>query len=129
MSLRPTARLTVAALLVAGASACAGGVQAPTDAGVCWHMVQEKGGKVVFNKVAENQPNLENCAARLEALRVRFVQMGGSHTEISGAYQGNFIFVQREGVYTSPKLNGGSYLALVRTGDGRLAVPGAMPSS
>jgi len=44
-----------------------------------------------------------------------------------GAYQGNFIFIQREGVFTAPSLEEHAYLALVRTGDGRLAIPGAMP--
>jgi hypothetical protein len=53
--------------------------------------------------------------------------MGGSTQELLGAYQANYIFLQREGVFTSTSLEGPRYLALVRTGDGRLAIPGAMP--
>ena len=61
------------------------------------------------------------------SMRVRFLRLGGSNREIYGAYQGNFIFVQKEGIFTAPSLEAHRYLALVRTGDGRLAVPGAMP--
>ena len=53
--------------------------------------------------------------------------MGGSTRTVVGAYQGNFIFVQREGIFTSRAWEQNRYLALVRTGDGRLAIPGAMP--
>ena len=38
-----------------------------------------------------------------------------------------FIFLQREGIFTAGSLEEHRYLALVRTGDGRLAIPGAMP--
>ena len=121
-SLQPLAAL----LLLAVPAACAPRVQAPADPGVCWHMVLPKGGKPVYNKVAEGRPNLESCAANLEAMRVRFLSLGGSRTNIYGAYQGTFIFINRDGVYASEKLDGTPYLALVRTGDGRLAVPGAV---
>ena len=55
--------------------------------------------------------------------------MGGSTRTMVGAYQGNFIFLQREGIFTSPSMEQNRYLALVRTGDGRLAIPGAMPQA
>jgi hypothetical protein len=90
-------------------------------------VVQQKDQTLRYNKLVQNVPNLETCAANLEAMRVRFLRMGGSNRDIMGAYQGNFIFIQREGVFTAPSLEEHAYLALVRTGDGRLAIPGAMP--
>ena len=71
--------------------------------------------------------SLEACAGNLEAMRVKFLRMGGNQTDIYGAYQANFLFLVREGVMTSTSLEGPRYVALVRTGDGRLAIPGAMP--
>jgi hypothetical protein len=94
--------------------------------GLCYHVTFDKQVKPVYHPLVK-APNLETCAANLEAMRVKFLSMGGSATELLGAYQGNFIFVQREGILTSTSLEGPRYTALVRTGDGRLAIPGAMP--
>ena len=116
--------LAAAAVTAGALAACSQGLQAPTDAGVCWHMVTQKGGKAKFNKLSGNLPNLESCGVRLEMLRTQFIRMGGTHTELQGAYQGRFLFVQREGVFSSQTLNGGSYLALPRGGDGKLIIPG-----
>ena len=71
-------------------------------------------------------PNLETCAANLEAMRIHFITLGSTHTDIIGAYNSKFLFLQREGVFTSDTLDGPAYLALVRTGDGRLAMPGVV---
>ena len=60
-------------------------------------------------------------------MRLRFLRMGGKE-EIMGAYQGSYLFLQREGIFRSETLNGNRYVMLVRTGDGRLAMPGAMPT-
>ncbi len=92
-------------------------------------MVQSKAGKISFFKVAQNQPNLEHCAAALEVMRLHFLALGGSVQELDGAYQGQFLFLQKEGVFTATSLTSTPYLALVRTGDGRLAIPGAIPQS
>ena len=43
-------------------------------------------GKVKFNKVAENQPTLEACIARLEEVRMKFLRMGGSQQNIAETY-------------------------------------------
>lgn len=119
--------LILAAPLAASLAACSpASAEAPLDRGVCWSMSTDaKTKKVSFHKVSENVSNLEHCAANLEAIRVKFLGMGGSHHTIDGAYQGVFIFVNREGIYSAPDLNKAPYLALVRTGDGRLVVPGA----
>jgi hypothetical protein len=121
--------LTAAALLTASAAlgACVQRTEPPGDAGVCYNVVPQKGGKLKYFKLV-NTPNLETCAGNLEAMRVKFLRMGGSQSEIYGAYQANFLFLTSEGVLTSTSLEGPRYVALVRTGDGRLAIPGAMPT-
>jgi hypothetical protein len=125
---RPSLILTlIAAAGLTSLGACAKRTLPPGDMGVCYHVVSQKGGTLRYNKVVEKVANLETCAANLEAMRVKFLRMGGSNRDIMGAFQGNFIFIQREGVFTAPDLEAHPYLALVRTGDGRLAIPGAMP--
>ncbi|OYX30394.1 MAG: hypothetical protein B7Y99_11785 [Caulobacterales bacterium 32-69-10] len=114
----------IAALAVAG---CSGGaLEAPVEPGVCFHMVQEKDGAYRFNELARNQPNLENCAARLEDMRLNFNRLGQNAQEVVGAFQGQYIFIQPAGVFSASSLTSNRYPALVRTPDGRLAIPGAM---
>ena len=124
-----TLRLAVLALAVASAAALAGcekKIEAPFDRGVCWHVVPLTGGKVKFNEVSRNRPTLESCAASLEGVRERFLGLGGSQEDIVGAYQGNFLFLGRAGVFTATSLTSARYPALVRTTDGRLAIPSAV---
>jgi len=122
-------RLLLALALLGGSalSACDTSPRPPGDPGVCFHYAQPKGQKARFNVLARNVPTLEQCAADLEAMRVHFLSLGGSQTDITGAYQSKFLFLEREGIFTADSLNGASYLALVRTGDGRLAPPGSVP--
>jgi hypothetical protein len=114
----------VCGLCLAG---CAKQIEAPTDRGVCWAIAQLPAGRVRFNRLAQNQPDLEHCAAQLEIMRLRFRALGSTQTQLSGAYQGQFIFLQPEGVFTAQTYDGYRFPFLVRTGDGRLAMPGAMP--
>jgi hypothetical protein len=123
MSVRSLLVLACAALAL---SACAKKTTPPGDARICYHVVPQKDGSLKYNKLVTTE-SLERCAANLEAMRVRFLRMGGTRQEIYGAYQANFLFLQKEGVLTSTSLEGPRYVALVRTGDGRLAIPGAMP--
>ena len=37
-----------------------------------------------------------------------------------------FIFLEKEGIYVGQTYEGPRFMSLVRTGDGRLAVPGAI---
>jgi hypothetical protein len=126
-------RIAFAALLsalvasVLSLGACQKRIEPPGDPGVCYH-VAFKGDQLVYRKLV-NTPNLETCAANLEAMRIKFLRLGGSAEEILGAYQANFLFIQRAGIFSSTSLSGPRYLALVRTGDGRLAIPGAMPQA
>lgn len=107
--------------------ACGGSLEAPYEPGVCFTVERgAEGEATAFHKLAEDQPQIEYCAARLEEMRVRFLRQGGSRQEITGAYQGQFIFIDREGVWIGKSLDGSRFFLLARTGDGRLAMPGAI---
>jgi hypothetical protein len=123
MSVKTLLVLAAAALAL---GACAKKTTPPGDAGVCYHVVPQKDGALKYNKLVSTD-SLEKCAANLEAMRIQFLRMGGNQQDIYGAYQANFLFLVKEGVMTSTSLEGPRYVALVRTGDGRLAIPGAMP--
>lgn len=124
-----TRAIAVGILLLATASigACEKQIDAPTDRGVCWHMVQPPNTPAKFNQLAVGVPDLEHCAAELEKMRVNFQSLGVPQGDITGAYQGQFLFLNRYGVFTAQTLSGYQYPFMVRTGDGRLAMPGAMP--
>lgn len=110
-----------------GLAACEKTIKAPFDQGVCYVVeMGEAGADPVFNKVAENQPQIEYCAARLEEVRSRFLSLGGSRTELVGSYQGSFLFLDSTGVRRAQSLDGTRYFMMARTGDGRLAVPGTI---
>lgn len=124
---RSTVPFAVLAALALGA--CQKALEAPTGRGVCWHLAKAPDGKVRFNVLARGQPDLEHCAAQLEMMRLRFLGLGATQSEVVGAYQSQFLFLQREGVFTAQSYEGYRYPFMVRTGDGRLAVPGAMPTA
>ena len=125
--MRPMIAAACAAAALAGLSACEKQIEAPTDTGVCWHMAPQPGGKVRFNKLTKNVTTIERCAADLEAMRMRFTALGSSNQQLVGAYQGQFLFLQPEGIFVGRSLNGGRYLLLVRAGNGQLAKPGVLP--
>ena len=110
-----------------GLAACSQRTEPPGERGVCYHVVPQPDGSLKYNVVAKDQPSLEHCAAKLEVMRLSFLRMGGSVRELMGAYQANFLFIERPGIFTSTSLEGNRYLVLVRSGDGRLVMPGAMP--
>lgn len=119
----PALALAAAALTLA---ACDAGPQAPTDPGVCWQAVLKKDQEPKFNKVAENQPSIEACAARLEEVRLRFGRATGVRRDLTGAYQGRWLFVTGEAIRTAERYDGGSFVLMVRSPDGRLVVPGSV---
>lgn len=127
-----TRALVLSFAAVAGLAACSPQVKAPFDKGVCYSVtLPEEGSKAAptFNVVARDQPQIEHCAAQLEQMRVRFLRLGGNRSEVVGSYQGQFIFIDQAGVWQSKTLDGNRFFALARTGDGRLAVPGAIDRS
>ena len=121
--IRPT--LIASLLAIPVLAGCAQAVKAPNETGVCY-AVEQSGDEPVFNVVARDQVQIEMCAARLEEMRLRFRGLGSTREEVTGAYQGQFIFVDRRGVSFARTLEGARFFALARTGDGRLAVPGAI---
>ncbi len=119
---------SLAVLALGALCACSPTVEAPMDRGVCWHMVEPAKGQVRFNVLARSQPDLEHCAAELEKMRLSFRALGLDSPQVVGAYQGQFLFLRREGVFTAQGVDAYQYPFMVRTGDGRLAMPGAMPA-
>ncbi len=127
MTCRPLPLAALAAAL--GLAGCGAKIQAPTDAGVCWALAQAPGKAPRFNVLARGVADLEHCAAQLEIMRLRFNALGSVQSNITGAYQGQFLFIEPDGVFTAPSWDGYRYPFMVRTGDGRLAMPGAMPDA
>lgn len=129
--MRIAAVIALAAVGLAAAG-CQQAFKAPYDQGVCYYVVPDRDDPKAdprLNVVARDQESIDFCAARLEEMRLRFLRMGGSNREVVGAYQGRFIFVDRQGVkYGTPggPIDGARFFALARTGDGRLAIPGAI---
>lgn len=126
---RALTAFALAAALSASAlslGACSSQVQAPTNPGVCYHLGAVQNGKPQFNVVAGSVPDMEHCAAQLEAMRVRFLSLGGSAQDIVGAYQGNFLFLGEQGVFTAETYQGPRYPFLVRNGD-QLVPVGSAP--
>jgi hypothetical protein len=113
----------IAAIATLGLAACKPQLQPPGDAGVCYHLAVDRSGAMHFNVVAKGVPDMEHCAGDLEGMRLRFLSIGGSSTEIVGAYQGNFLFLQDEGVFTSDSYEGPRYPFLVHSGN-QLVPPG-----
>ncbi len=125
--MRGLALLAIAGLPVL--AACETAPRAPTDPGVCYSVAQKEGQELAFNVLARETPQIEVCAARLEEMRLNFLRLGGTNRDVVGAYQGSFIFVDRRGISFSQRIDGARFFALARTGDGRLAVPGAIDFS
>jgi hypothetical protein len=124
--MRALVRLAFATAALAAVAGCKPQIAAPQDAGVCWQAVQDAKGQVKFNRVSGGERSIETCAAALEGMRQRFLALGGSQADITGAYQGNFLFLQKEGVFTAETLDGPRYFLLGRTADGRLATAAAL---
>ena len=119
----------LAATAIAGAAllgACSNQPKFKFEPGVCYYVAEPTSKTPKLQKLADGQAQLELCAARLEEMRLRFLRMGGSNNEVTGAYQGRFIFIDREGVKISKTLTGSRFFSMARTGDGRLAIPGAI---
>ncbi|HVN00440.1 MAG TPA: hypothetical protein VMT68_09510 [Caulobacteraceae bacterium] len=122
--LMPAAVLGLAATFAL--AGCKAQIQPPGDVGVCYHLAAMVNGQPKFNVVARNVPDMEHCAGQLEAMRDRFLSLGGSQRDIAGAYQANFLFLGDEGVFTAQTYDGPRYPFLVRSGD-QLVPVGSAP--
>jgi hypothetical protein len=119
------ALLPIAAAALALTS-CRAQIQPPGDPGACYHLAAIQDGKPKFNVLARSVPDMEHCAAALEAMRIRFLSLGGANRDIVGAYQANFLFLGDEGVFTGTTYEGHRYPFLVRNG-GQLVPVGSAP--
>lgn len=107
-----------------GLTACVKQVKAPNQADACFEAVPHKDGSFTFNLLVPREPNMETCAGSLEAMRERFLSLGGGNHQIMGAYNGKFLFLDPGGVLMSDSVDGMRFPFLVRTGDGQLTSPG-----
>jgi len=114
-----------AALAAVALTGCRAQIEPPGDAGVCYHLAAIENGKPKFNVLARNVPDMEHCAAQLEAMRTHFLSLGGTHSDIVGAYQANFLFLGDQGVFTGASFDGARYPFLVRSGDALVPVGSA----
>jgi hypothetical protein len=122
--------LLLPALLLAATfalSACRAQIRPPGDPGACYHLAAIQDGKAKFNLLSKSEPDMEHCAAALEAMRGRFLSLGGTNRDIVGAYQANFLFLGDDGVFTGTAYEGARYPFLVRSG-GQLVPVGSNPS-
>ncbi len=80
-------------------TACEKPLTAPSNPSVCWRMVEGMNGKPDFRPNAPDIDTLENCAVRLEGLRMT------TGLPMTGAFQGRFIYVTDEeiSVASGPK--------------------------
>ena len=112
-----------AAILALGG--CSKAVEAPTDPGACFLMSPQKDGSTKFNKIADGIKDIEHCALQIELVRRNFRRLGSMQEEYIGGFQGSFVFVERQGISTSTKLDGIRYPMLVRF-QNELVAPGAI---
>ena len=86
-----------------GLFGCEKPLTAPGHTGVCWRMVEGMNGKPDFKPIAPNIDTLENCAVRLEGIRMAYGQ------PVTGAFQGRFIYVTDEEISAASGPNAQRY--------------------
>ena len=74
--------------------------RAPVEPGLCWTIDGQSEHAATFRQLDRNIENAETCGARLEAVRL----MQG--TDVSGAYQGVYLFADEDGLSIAPSLDG-----------------------
>ncbi len=85
-------------------AACVDPTAAPTNKGICWRVNMGADGKPAFIPVSNTAQNLETCGAHLEAVALR-----ENKTDLTGAYQGQFIFITSQMVQSGLRLKGVRY--------------------
>jgi hypothetical protein len=121
--------LAIIGAAAAAASFTLSGCAGPTphgDPSVCYQLTFPKAQAPRYIVVARNVAKLEDCAGKLEGIRINFLRLGGSIHEIAGAYNDQFLFLDPSGVYAATTLTGPRYMLFGRTSDGRLMRPGYM---
>ena len=123
--MRPVSIALCAALFLLLA-ACEKTLEPPYTPGVCFHLVTQRDGRAKFNVLATGQRDLEHCAAELEKMRLSFRALGVNQGVVVGSYQGQFLFLQREGVFTAQNYTGYRYPFLIRGPGGELVKAGGV---
>jgi hypothetical protein len=85
-------------------AACDSAMEAPTNVGYCWRMAMGADGKPQFTPVSAGDRNLETCGAHLEAVSLR-----EKKPNLTGAFQGQYIFITPLMVQSSMRLKGVRY--------------------
>lgn len=101
--LRPSAAALAPAALFLTTAACDTSPTAPDAPLACFRMSGPETSPR-FQIVAGGVKNLESCAAALEAVSLR-----ERRPELTGAYQGQFIFITPDMVQSSLRLDGARY--------------------
>ena len=86
-------------------------------------------GKYRFFVLKRDVPDLEHCASALDTMRVHFLSLGGSSHDVTGVYQGEYLFVGSRGVFSADSLDASPFPMLTRAPDGRLVPQGSLPPS
>ena len=117
----PLILLAAAALAACGAPR----IDTPSERGVCYRMRENEQGRH-FDSIARNLADIEHCAAELERVRINLERLGLKQGDVTGTFQGHFVFLTEDGVFTSDRLEGNRFPLLVRY-NGSLVAPGAIP--
>ena len=83
-------------LALSALAACEPPLTAPDNPGVCWILADSVNGKQDFRPLSPGINSLENCAVRLETVR-----MAQTERPVTGAFQGVFIYVTDADVTTA----------------------------
>jgi len=93
-----------AAGMLLALAACDSPLDAPVNAGYCWRMAMGADGKPRFTPVSAGDRNLETCGAHLEAVSLR-----EKKPVLTGAFQGQYIFITPLMIQSSMRLKGVRY--------------------
>jgi hypothetical protein len=118
----PILAATAAVLAVCG---CAKTLEAPSQTGVCYLLATPKNAPPKFNQIADKIADIEHCAAQIDQVRKSFRGLGSMQQEYVGAFQGSFVFVDKDGASTATKYAGTRY-PLLTNFHGELIAPGAI---
>jgi hypothetical protein len=114
---------TMAALLAL--CGCSKSLEAPSQPGVCYLLATPKNAPPKFNQIADHIADVEHCAAQVDQVRKSFRGLGSMQQEYVGAFQGGFVFVDKDGASTATRFTGTRY-PLLTNFHGELIAPGAI---
>jgi len=92
--------IRLAGVMALAAGACSSPIDASSTQNACLRMASDTNR---FTTVEERVPNLETCAARLEA--VRMIEGGA----VTGRYNGHYIFVSEAEVTSAQSIDGSRF--------------------